>query len=106
MSVQINGTSGITFNDSSVQEFAGVGYSQTWQNPSRSANTTYTNTTGRPIFISIISLTNSGINLTVNGINVASAVYFGGASNTVTSIVPNNGTYSVDAGFVRWSELR
>ena len=80
-----------------------LGYGQTWQNvsASRAANTTYYNTTGKPIFVSILSGSNVAQNVTVNGIT--SSLWTIGC----TFIVPNNGTYSTNtiSGAV-WSELR
>jgi hypothetical protein len=92
-----------------------LGVGQTWQTPSRSSGTTYTNTTGRPITVSA-SVTRSGdvarINITVDGVVIAS--HFTGSSNIeqragATAIVPAGSTYTVtaSAGSISfWRELR
>ena len=95
----------------------GIGVNQTWQDvtASRSAGVTYTNTTGKPIYVSIKARsTGAGaiLALTVNGIEIghitasASNVYHGGQ---VTAVVPNGVTYSyynVACDQVLMSELR
>jgi hypothetical protein len=91
-----------------AQATGGVGVGQTWQNvkASRAANVTYTNTTGKPIMV-VISETDNNVaaTLTVNGVIVCYATTF---SNDVpmSAIVPNNGTYIFNAGFIHWVELR
>lgn len=86
-----------------------LGVGQTWQDvsASRVAGTTYTNTTGRPIFVSILSQVNTNTTIVVNGVNVSAANP--GASNRsgMSAIVPSGGTYSTasyQAG--NWAELR
>jgi hypothetical protein len=91
---------------------------QTWTDVlvSRALSTTYTNSTGKPIFVSIIATQNSsssGItSLTVGGV-VISRHYSASASSTLTSvsgIVPPNQTYIVTTTnsitLSIWSELR
>ena len=58
MAVDINGTTGLTFNNGSAQDVGGIGTgSQAWTNvtASRAFSTTYTNTTGKPIMVSDFS---------------------------------------------------
>lgn len=93
---------------------SGLGYGQTWQNlsGSRSASTTYYNTTGKPIYVSVQASGYQGVQLTINGL----IVYFWSSSNstigtfgsTATGIVPPGGSYSVSAagGISTWYELR
>lgn len=90
-----------------------LGVGQTWQNvtSSRSGNTTYTNTTGRPIALSIwIDGGNSGgnIDITVNGVVVQRQRYFSNVteSKSFFAIVPTGGTYRVSQGASYWGELR
>lgn len=92
---------------------------QTWQNVtgSRIVGTTYTNSTGRPIQISVGGLfgaTNSRVEILVG----ASIISFFASANwpsfsraTVTAVVPNGSTYSVNVPFGAftsegWMELR
>jgi len=119
MPVTISGTAGVTFNDSTNQSTAPtqIGVGQTWQTPSRSAGTTYTNSTGKPILIVVNGLANA-LNtwytfIYVDGVQVTFA-YGGGGSSTAyfyfpaSVIVPNGSTYSVTAvgGINIWTELR
>jgi hypothetical protein len=89
------------------------GYVQTWQNvtASRTVNTNYYNTTGRPIVVSV-QCPNSGFqnflyvnDVLVDGINFSGLVNGQGFS---VGIVPPNGKYSVSAQRQApvWSELR
>jgi len=95
-----------------------IGLNQTWQNltSSRAAGTTYTNSTGKPIFVQIggsQSGTYSIFTLTVNGVvvdtwslNLAS---YGATIGSVKAIVPNGATYlyTVTTGSLNnWYELR
>ena len=119
MPVTINGTNGVTFNDSSVQNASAVGFNQTWQNltGSRAAGTTYTNSTGRPIQVNVSGRSTSTtctLTLIVGGVSVHESHFFfntGSQTNpgTLTAIVPNGVTYSVTAvnyTIQIWAELR
>ena len=96
-----------------------IGVSQTWTNvtSSRSEGTTYTNSTGKPIMLSITAITTTGvdgyanISITINGSVVA---YNSGTSRGTnqragcTIIVPAGATYRADwsQSLVSWWELR
>ena len=90
-----------------------IGVVQTWQDvtASRVSGTTYTNSTEKPIMVSISGQSTSGAshNITVNGILII--VGGGGAMLRPSSqvIVPTGSTYSVSitntAGLI-WAELR
>ncbi len=91
-----------------------LGGNQTWQNltGSRANGTTYTNSTGKPIVVSIRGTipANGGPTLTVAGIVINSGVNGSGdrtVGHTLFGIVPNGGTY-VSAGLTIsvWAELR
>jgi hypothetical protein len=90
----------------------GIGIGQTWQNVigSRAGNTTYTNSTGKPIMVNISRGTTVYVGtmvLTVSGVAVALSVCASDAGSTVSAIVPNNGTYSLNTtDFDYWAELR
>jgi hypothetical protein len=102
-----------------VSQPAGVGVSQTWQSPSRSFGTTYTNSTGRPIQV-VICVTPAGTNgyvqVVCGGVQIAILGVVSGATSAVPAtacfIVPDNTTYScsVVSGSTptlqNWSELR
>jgi len=93
-----------------------LGYGQTWQSVtgSRTSNTTYYNTTGRPILVNIgkaQSGTNSSMTALVAGVSVCYLVSdtTNGLSTGCTSfIVPPGFSYSAttSSGFSFWSELR
>ena len=93
-----------------------LGYGQTWQNltGSRAIGTTYYNTTGKPIQVSVMMSTASGtptINLTVNGVlSSASTLSSATGAATVAAIVPHGGSYVTvqgGGGFLHtWAELR
>lgn len=91
-----------------------LGYRQTWQNltASRASGTTYTNTSGRPIAISVYGSNPSGvvgITVTVSGVVVAVQGSASNHASNVSTIVPPGATYSVSitgASSWTWSELR
>lgn len=111
---------------SKVQGFGGqafaymssIGYNQTWQDvtASRANNTTYTNTTGRPILVSVYSGLNSlaaaVYTFTINGLQVqryqvGQAGNGVGSGGCVGTVVPAGATYSASVpGLTNWLELR
>ena len=102
---------------------ASIGYGQTWQDVtgSRAFGTTYTNSTGKPIFIVVTGTTPSGANgaftLTIGGVIVAENGIVGNGGNSgqhripTSAIVPPGSTYSAQQSVAtstldRWVELR
>jgi hypothetical protein len=92
-----------------------LGYGQTYQNvtASRSAGTTYYNTTGRAIFVSVINGGgDSGVQILVNGSQIAFTGQSGGAGNDVNSvcaIVPPGANYLINvfvSNSLTWMEMR
>jgi len=89
-----------------------LGYNQTWQDvsASRAAGTTYTNSTGRPIFISVRLARDDGtLTLTVDGLLIGATGTTAGPQNyTLTAIIPAGSTYSVTISgpTLYWYELR
>lgn len=90
-----------------------LGQGQTWQDvtSSRAPDTTYTNTTGRAIFVNIGCATQHNsvfFEAKVNGVKVA--VYTTNSQwaqgKTISFIVPNGSTYGATGYFNLWSELR
>jgi hypothetical protein len=132
MPVTINGTNGVTFNDSSVQGTSAIGFNQTWQNVigSRAKQVTYQNTTGRPISVSISFIGNfsnpaqlwvhtSSANILTAGVMVEASAggdyYTGNATTPSTGstsvIIPNNIYYQLydpdnTTTVTFWAELR
>lgn len=92
---------------------ASSGWGQSVSNvtSSRVAGTTYTNTTGSPIFISVM-LAAAGINrnitLTVGGevVGIGNNTEQHDKSVTLTFLIPHNVSYKVDGTFTSWKELR
>lgn len=90
----------------------GIGVDQTWQNVtgSRTFNTTYTNTTGRPIQIALSFYeTSTSVTFTIDGIAfvmVSNSSYR--QAGIFNFIIPNGSTYSVSTinSTVTWAELR
>ena len=93
-----------------------VGLNQTWQDvaASRSIGTSYQNTTGKPIFVSVSGYGSSGgvpmAQVSVDGSTWISVVWRSdAAANTASFVVPNNSYYrivnliAVSGG---WAELR
>lgn len=76
-----------------------LGYGQTWQAVTRTAGTTYYNTTGKPIQVNAwnaIAVTSDSVSLSVNGLQIAySVVSVAGALNQcfVSAIVPPGASY-------------
>jgi hypothetical protein len=78
-----------------------LGAGQTWSAPTRAFGTTYTNSTGRPIFV-VICVTPPGVNGYVNvivqGVTIAILGVTSGAASAVPAtacfVVPSGATYS------------
>jgi hypothetical protein len=93
-----------------------IGVNQTWQavTGSRAAGTTYTNSTGKPIAVSINATPTAGSStatLTVGGVAVATTQQTSsvGYAPTIFSIVPNGATYVLtltNFSLSTWNELR
>lgn len=101
-----------------LKKHSSIGVGQTWQNvlASRALNTTYTNTTGRPIMVHV-SLTDQGAYLTeitVGGVLIGSWDQPSSIKYTQTFLVPPGGTYMVSGNggsaggntLTLWTELR
>lgn len=94
----------------------GLGVDQTWQDftSSRAMNSTFTNSTGRPIMVAVSHWTyDAGAPgyFYVNGVQVDELYSIGGdGANTLLChyvVVPNGATYQCQgATLVRWTELR
>ena len=90
-----------------------IGVGQTWvdETANRASGTTYTNTSGKPILISIqINQVNPvKLDVTIDGsIVIANRGYSasgGDGSSLVQAIIPNNSTYSANS-FTQWFELK
>ncbi|WP_262436764.1 phage tail protein [Acinetobacter ursingii] len=109
-SANFDGSGNITIS-TTANNAIGVGQSWSEVTSSRAVNTTYTNTTGKPIQIMVTTANwnNAGsFELVLDGVSVTS---FGNQdgynqSKPVSAIVPNGSTYRVNGSFTKWSELR
>jgi hypothetical protein len=87
-----------------------IGVGQTWQNvkASRAANTTYQNTTGKPIMVNCrTSATSSAFRVSSDNVTFVDAV--GGGNGEKSAIVPNNIYYRLfndNNNLQDWAELR
>ena len=101
----------VNADDSISGVFSGLGVGQTWQDVSgsRAMGTNYTNTTGKPIGVSVsFSYVGNGTSsITVDGVVVNSFTYsLGGTGATMSAIIPNGSVYSAAGVKVSWTELR
>ena len=107
----------LTFPNSDTQAvgpIGGSGSNQTWQNvtASRALSTTYTNSTGRPIFVIVgpAGNINQTITFTVSGVNAYSMPGSGsGIGMPAAVVVPAGATYSCtfsNGSLSLWTELR
>lgn len=96
---------------------AGVlGAGQTWQDvkASRAVNTTYTNTTGKPIVVHAVVSSTAAASavITISGVALISSAQATATANiAITAIIPPGATYSVGvnggtATLGNWLELR
>ena len=89
---------------------AGVGVNQTWQDltGSRSIGTTYTNSSGKPIFVVVNTSSGTATTLTVD--SVVAGRYSqssGGLGSQIVAIVPTGSSYVASGGTLNnWAELR
>lgn len=113
--VAVSGVQQIVGDGANVLSNGGVGYNQTWQNVlgSRVAGTTYYNTTGRPIMVSVTAQTTSTSNNTQMIVDGYAISEFGiSATNnpfTMVALVRPGGSYSVAvslSSITRWFEQR
>jgi hypothetical protein len=111
------GTSGnvLTSNGTTWQSTAptatGIGSGQTWQNVlgSRSRNTNYTNSTGKPIMVNVwINDFGGSANLICDSVNISFINGVAGQGASLSGIIPNGSVYQVDTSesIDGWAELR
>lgn len=90
--------------------FLGIGQTYQDMTASRISGTTYTNTSGKPIWVTVMVLdSTSASTITVSGLIIQSFdINSSGSFGNISAIVPNGATYSVTApgGIQYWRELR
>lgn len=98
--------------DTKLTTTSAFGVGQPWTNltGSRTLGTTYTNSTGKSIYVSVrVGMTaGAGMSATVSGLQVCEGFAQNSASQAWAGfIVPNGSTYSVSASSLNtWSEMR
>jgi hypothetical protein len=117
----ITGTlgSGVTIGDavtlpSAATQGLGIGQTQTDVTSSRAVNTTYTNSTGDPIYVNLTVSTGTGSDSRweIDGVVNPGGTYTNssGGRNNLTAVVPNGQTYKVVLGgngaIISWMELK
>lgn len=90
---------------------SGLGVGQQWYNvtASRSSSGVYTNSTGKPIQVSITSSGGCNADIYVNGVSIGLTYSIPGYSmGHAYFVVPHGMTYNLQscASFVKWVELR
>ena len=83
-----------------------IGVGQTWQAVTRTVGTTYTNTTGRTIAISLYGSGGTGTtSLTIGGVVVGQLV-FNNSGGTIFGLIPDGADYSYSGTALTARELR
>jgi hypothetical protein len=100
------------YGGQALAAMSSLGYGQTWQSPARSLNTTYYNTTGKPIIVKVyISITSgTAATLQVNGVNISADVTLPNSGANLDATIPSGSNYgitAIGAPVVQWwRELR
>jgi len=106
---------GFPAGQNTAEPVTGLGYGQTWQNVagSRASGTTYYNTTGKPIAVSVrLDAVNSNAagTIAVNGLTLVSADMANATYDfTLYAIIPVGASYIVtyaNVNLLVWAELR
>lgn len=98
------------YGGQALAAMSSLGYGQTWQTPTRIKDTTYYNTSGRPIDVAISCSISAGSGvIRVNGFNVGQSMSTIGMTSQFT--VPPGQSYIVSTGggtvtVLDWNELR
>lgn len=82
-----------------------LGVGQTWQTVTRVSGTTYTNTTGLPIMVNVMSSGSSTCTCVVSGVTVAIHTQIN-VAETSSFIVPHGATYTLTGTWQAVAELR
>lgn len=83
-----------------------LGYGQTWQSVTRTAGTTYYNTTGKPILFNASVPGSSAPTLTINGVIAAQTSTTAGTGAFLSAIIPPGASYSYSSSLSAITELR
>ena len=72
----------------------------------RATDTTYTNSTGRPFFMTRMTTNSAGTSLWIDGVIISGAVYANGGMNTASAVITSGSTYKTNGTLYVWAELR
>ena len=109
--ITVNAQGQLTAASTASLVLSEIGVGQTWQDvktsPGRSMNTTYTNSTGKPIMVAF-GIGSSGAIVIVGGVTLYEFSSANGDTLTAnTFIVPAGATYRINGGGLSyWAELR
>jgi hypothetical protein len=106
----VSDTTNLTANNASylggiaASGFSQLGVGQTWQVVTRNQNTTYTNSTGKPItcmfYIDNASLSTNSFTIVLGGVTMFSVSMPAGENETISFIVPNGTTYRINGSSI------
>lgn len=86
-----------------------IGWGQTWQTPTRTHSTSYQNTTGRPIQVSLtLDSTARTIQVSVDNSTWVTVAQSSGSTTSMSFVVPNGWYYRINGAtsITVWAELR
>jgi hypothetical protein len=81
------------YGGQALASMSSIGYGQTWQAVTRTGGTTYYNTTGKPIVANQYSSNVTAVQITVNGVVVATSEGLSGNTLTTSIIIPPGASY-------------
>ena len=87
----------------------GLGVGQSWQDmvASRFSGVTYTNSTGKPIYVKVYALGNGGYNFYIDGRAIDAGYCHSGCYLSTGGIVNHGSTYTVtNSQIIYWNEYR
>jgi hypothetical protein len=83
-----------------------LGYGQTWQAVTRTSGTTYYNTTGKPIILSVNASVVGNYQIAVNGVVAVSGLPTASSNAAITAVIPTSSSYVVTSSGHYSLELR
>lgn len=87
-----------------------LGYNQSWQDvtASRASGVTYTNSTGKPIFVLLTFYNDISVYLDAIPAFMANNEGLANATSNISIVIPNGSTYKFTSqyGIIKWLELR
>ena len=81
------------YGGQALAAMSSLGYGQTWQTVTRTAATTYYNTTGKPIQTCYVPSANTNYAITINGVSLPTATTTVGQNAHLTVIIPAYSSY-------------